>query len=618
MPVGKAGELRAFASVGRYLQGPGAIAWLPQMTQRLGKSAAMLMGTHFYNREIDRIRGLFTEVKMEVTLHKISGSCTALEVEALKRMIAELPSQPEVIIGLGGGKTLDTVRIVAAQLDKAMLLIPTSVATNAATSGLSVMYDEVHRAKTVYLRRNPDCILVDTEFVIQGSPRMLAAGIGDSLATYFEARNNWLANNINTVMPGYRQTLCGRSIAEACVETLLKNGESAYCAVQHGLRTEEFEDICNFMPDTESVGQGFRPATSFLNESSHALQRAGRLDFIPAEYWLYHKIGSRALACNVSFLEVSKPDEHGFMSMGTCTDFARGACADAQLVIVETNSNFPFVPGSNLIHVSEVDYIVDADAENYVMVSPGTDIDEESLPTYKAIGGYLSELIPDEATIEVGLGRLNAASLMYLAPKRDLGVHTEVFGDILMHLTETGVITNLKKSEKRGRSVFTQVSGTEELYRWLDHNQGVEMNNCQEVLNPGTIARQHRMTAINNAVEVDLLGQANSEFLKGKQHSGTGGICNFASAAASNLEGKSIVVLESITRNGKFSKIKPFFAPGTPVTLPRTLVEYVVTEQGIARLVGKSPSERAKALIGVAHPKFREELTYQARELGLL
>lgn len=123
-----------------------------------------------------------------------------------------------------------------------MLLIPTSVATNAATSGLSVMYDEVHRAKTVYLRRNPDCILVDTEFVIQGSPRMLAAGIGDSLATYFEARNNWLANNINTVMPGYRQTLCGRSIAEACVETLLKNGESAYCAVQHGLRTEEFED----------------------------------------------------------------------------------------------------------------------------------------------------------------------------------------------------------------------------------------------------------------------------------------------------------------------------------------------------------------------------------------
>lgn len=124
------------------------------------------------------------------------------------------------------------MRIVAAQLDKAMLLIPTSVATNAATSGLSVMYDEVHRAKTVYLRRNPDCILVDTEFVIQGSPRMLAAGIGDSLATYFEARNNWLANNINTVMPGYRQTLCGKSIAEACVETLLKNGESAYCAVR--------------------------------------------------------------------------------------------------------------------------------------------------------------------------------------------------------------------------------------------------------------------------------------------------------------------------------------------------------------------------------------------------
>ena len=378
-----------------------------------------------------------------------------------------------------------------------------------------------------------------------------------------------------------------------------------------------YEPICNFMPDTESVGQGFRPATSFLNESSHALQRAGRLDFIPAEYWLYHKIGLRALACNVSFLEVSKPDEHGFMSMGTCTDFARGACADAQLVIVETNSNFPFVPGSNLIHVSEVDYIVDADAENYVMVSPGTDIDEESLPTYKAIGGYLSELIPDEATIEVGLGRLNAASLMYLAPKRDLGVHTEVFGDILMHLTETGVITNLKKSEKRGRSVFTQVSGTEELYRWLDHNQGVEMNNCQEVLNPGTIARQHRMTAINNAINVDLFGQVNAESLKNRQFTGMGGIGDFSKGATLCPDGKSIIVVESTTKNDAISKIVPFFTPGTPVSVPRTDIEYVVTEYGIAKLAGASITEKARALISVAHPKFRDELIERAKQMNI-
>lgn len=230
----------------------------------------------------------------------------------------------------------------------------------------------------------------------------------------------------------------------------------------------------------------------------------------------------------------------------------------------------------------------------------------------------MSELIPDEATIEVGLGRLNAASLMHLENKRDLGVHTEVFGDILMHLTEKGIITNARKSEKKGKSVFTQVRGTKQLSEWLDQNEGAELNNCQEVLNPGTIARQHRMTAINNAVEIDLLGQANSEFLKGKQYSGTGGICNFASGAASNLEGKSIIVLESTTKNEKISKITPYFKPGTPVSLPRILIEYVVTEYGIAKLVGKRPSQRARALIQIAHPKFRDELNFQAKKMGLL
>ena len=187
-----------------------------------------------------------------------------------------------------------------------------------------------------------------------------------------------------------------------------------------------------------------------------------------------------------------------------------------------------------------------------------------------------------------------------------------------MLLTQQGVITNQKKSENRGISVFTQVVGTRQLYDWLNHNPGTALNNSQEVLNPGTIYRQHRMTAINNAVEIDLMGQANAEFLKGQQYSGMGGICNFASAASANSEGKSIVVLESVTKNGKFSKITPTFKPGTPVSLPRSVIEYVVTEQGIAKLVGKSPSQRAQELIQVAHPKFREELTFQAKEMGLL
>ncbi len=378
-----------------------------------------------------------------------------------------------------------------------------------------------------------------------------------------------------------------------------------------------YAPIINFMIDTESLGSGFRPSTSFLNESSHQFFNEGRLDYIPGEYWLYEKIASIGLECNVAFLEVTKPDEHGYVSMGTCTDFIRQACKKADLIIAETNTNFPFIYGSNVIHISEFDYIVD-EGENYPLKVIPIDHDGENVDTYRAIGGYLSDLIPDEATIEVGLGRLNAASLMYLENKRDLGVHTEVYGDILMYLTEKGIISNAKKSEKPGKAVFTQMVGTRELFEWSDHNLGLEINRCQEVLNPGTIYNQRRMTAINNAVEIDLMGQANAEFLKGRQYSGMGGICNFASGAAANLEGKSIVVLESATKNMKISKITPSFNKGTPVSLPRTMIEYVVTEYGVATLVGKTPSQRTRELIRIAHPKFREELTFEAREMGIL
>jgi acyl-CoA hydrolase len=376
--------------------------------------------------------------------------------------------------------------------------------------------------------------------------------------------------------------------------------------------------ICNYMIDHPNVGKTFFPTTSFLNENSTDLHREGRFDFVPGEYWQWDKIATSALRSNVALIELSRPDAHGYMSLGTCADYIRKACSKADLVIAEINDEYPFVCGSNLIHVSEVDYLVDEDADNYALIGPGIDHTEEFLPTYHKIGGFLSELISDGATLEIGLGRLNASSLAFLENKKDLGIHTEVCGEIVMYLTEKGLVTNQKKDYRRGKSVFTQVVGDRNLFQWLDHNEGVSLDNCQEVLNPGLIASQPRMTAINNAVEVDLLGQANAEYLKGHQYSGMGGICDFASGAAANPEGKSIVVLESTTRSGKISKITPCFQPGTPVSLPRTAVEYVVTEQGIATLVGKSPKERVLELINVAHPKFREELTYKAKEMGLL
>ena len=377
-----------------------------------------------------------------------------------------------------------------------------------------------------------------------------------------------------------------------------------------------YAPIINHLEITDAIGNGIRPMTSFMNENSREMILQDRADFIPGEYWNYDKI-TRHLGCTIALIEATKPDAHGYMSMGTSCDMIREASKHADLVIVETNSEFPFVMGGNLIHISEVDYVVD-EGENFPWPSTPINMDESSIETYKAVGAYLSELIPDEATIEVGLGRLNTSSMMFMENKKDLGVHTEVYGDILMNLTEKGMITNAAKSLDRGKSVFTQMVGTQEMFDWATNNPGISQEPCQYALNPGTIAAQHRMTAINNGVEVDLVGQVNAEYLKGAQYSGMGGILNFASGATACPDGKSIVVLESATRNGKFSKITPAFKPGTPVSLPRTVVEYVVTEYGIAKLGGKSPKARAQELINVAHPKFREELTAQAKEMGIL
>ena len=187
MPRGAAGEVRGFASAGHYIQGPGAIRELPDIAKRFGRSAMMLIDSFFYDREIGKFQELFFESGVTVHFQKF----------------------------------LDTARVAAFYLNLPMILVPTAVASNAATSGLSVIYDAQHRSKDVFLYRNPEYIL----YIIAAPARMLAAGIGDSLATYFEARNNWRANNINTVMPGYRATLCGRYIAKACRDTLLEYGK---------------------------------------------------------------------------------------------------------------------------------------------------------------------------------------------------------------------------------------------------------------------------------------------------------------------------------------------------------------------------------------------------------
>lgn len=366
----------------------------------------------------------------------------------------------------------------------------------------------------------------------------------------------------------------------------------------------------------KQMGRGLTVYTSFMDSTNAEYLLDGRMRFTPCNFSGFMKNAFRGMNCRIALPTVSKPDKDGYVSFGNSADMMTDVCRNAPLVIAEINEYIPFVYGDNVMHISEFDYIVEG--EGYPMNTREIDNSEEQRPIYQAIGGYLSELVESGSTLEVGIGRLNSSSMMYLEGVGDLGVHTEIYGDLFMELTKKGIVTNRKKVFNPGVSVCTQIVGSKELIDYTTNNLEIKMDCCNRVLTPGMIARNNKMTAINNAVQVDLLGQANAEYLKGHQHSGMGGIGDFASGAVLCPDGKSIIVIESTTKNGKYSKIVPYFEPGTPVSLTRTMIEYVVTEYGIAVLLGKSVKERAKELIRVAHPMFRGELMEGAKKLGIL
>ena len=426
----------------------------------------------------------------------------------------------------------------------------------------------------------------------------------------------------------WEQEYKNKKISAEKAAALIKDGDSLTSGAREpvtfleelGLRAD-LKDVvyfcaeANFLHLLKNLGKGLTVYTSFLDNLNRDYAKRGLVKYLPSGFSGYKKNALKGLKCNVALPTVSRPDKDGYVSFGNSADLIPDVCREAELVIAEINEHIPFVYGDNVMHISEFNYIVEG--RGYPMNVRQIDNSDDRRDVYKKIGGYLSELIETGATLEVGIGRLNSSSLMYLENARDLGVHTEVYGDIFMELTKKGIITNQKKVLNPGVSVCTQIVGSRELLDYAANNLEIRLDRCNNVLNPGVIARNNKMTAINNAIQMDLLGQGNAEYLKGIQYSGMGGIGDFAVGAANCPDGKSIIVIESTTRNGKHSKIVPYFTPGTPVSLNRISVEYVVTEYGIATLLGKSLQERAKEMIQIAHPGFREELEYEAEKLGL-
>jgi len=359
-----------------------------------------------------------------------------------------------------------------------------------------------------------------------------------------------------------------------------------------------------------------RVNTMFISGNIRSAVQSGRADFTPvllSEFPLLFKNGY--LPLDVALIHVSLPDEHGFCSLGVEVGLTKTAAESAKIIIAEVNEKMPRTLGDAFIHISRLNYIVPVDYPIPEMAMS----DGEPSPAIEKMAAYIAELIPDGATMQMGIGAVPDAVLKYLYDKKDLGVHTELFSDGVIDLVEAGVLTNAAKTLHQGKILAGFILGSQRLYDWVDDNPMIEMRRTEYVNDPFVIAQNDKMVAINSAIEVDLTGQVCADSIGPKLYSGVGGQLDFIYGASRSKGGVPIIALPSdtVTRSGKrFSRITAMLKQGAGVVTTRNHVRYVVTEYGVADLYGKTIRQRAQALIGIAHPDFRADLTKQARELN--
>jgi acyl-CoA hydrolase/GNAT superfamily N-acetyltransferase len=320
---------------------------------------------------------------------------------------------------------------------------------------------------------------------------------------------------------------------------------------------------------------------------------------------------SRRLPLHVALIQVTPPDDFGWMSLGVSVDVTLSAALSADLVIVQVNSRMPWVLGQSFIHVNDVDVIVEYD-EDLLTIEALPESDEADV-----IGRHIANLIDDGSTIQVSLGTTSRATLLALTDKNDLGVHSQFLTTDMMHLVSRGVITNRKKGFNDGKLIASIAIGTRDLYEFLHYNPSVEFHPSDYVNDPRIIGRHNKMVCVNAAMAIDLTGQVAADALPVNYYSGLTGILDFMKGASFCEDGKSILMLTSTTAEDRKSRIVPKLGD-CAVVVPRGTVQYVVTEYGAVNLFGKSYQERALALISISHPGFREELFHEAKKMGLL
>jgi 4-hydroxybutyrate CoA-transferase len=361
-----------------------------------------------------------------------------------------------------------------------------------------------------------------------------------------------------------------------------------------------------------------RVNTLFISHNVRKAVQEGRADFTPvllSEFPLLFKRGH--LPLDVAIIHVSLPDEHGFCSLGVEVGLTKTPAESAKIIIAEVNQQMPRTLGDSFIHVSRLNYIVPVD---YPIVEMPMS-DEGNSEVVENIAGYVAELIPDGATMQLGIGAIPDAVLKYLHHKKDLGVHSELFSDGVIDLVNAGVMTNARKSLHPGKIIAGFMLGTKTLYDWADDNPLIELHRSEYVNDPFVIAQNERMVAVNSAIEVDLTGQVCADSIGPKLYSGVGGQLDFIYGASRSKGGVPVIALPSTTtlKDGKLvTRIAAMLKEGAGVVTTRNHVRYVVTEYGVADLYGKTIKQRAQQLINIAHPDFRADLEKQASGLHYL
>jgi acyl-CoA hydrolase/GNAT superfamily N-acetyltransferase len=365
----------------------------------------------------------------------------------------------------------------------------------------------------------------------------------------------------------------------------------------------------------ERFKYNFRLNSFFIGNSTRDAVNQGLADYSPVFLSEVPSLFARKVVpVDIALIQTSPPDEHGYMSLGVSIDIVKAALEHASLVIAQVNSNMPRTHGDGFVHISKVHYIVPHDEPILEYSFP----EDTNLDVTQEIGNYVSRLINDGDTIQVGYGSIPDAIVINLASKKHLGVHTELISDGIVELMKMGVIDNSMKSTDKGKTVASFCMGKKETYEYIDDNPTIEFKTIDYTNDSLIIAQHESFVAINSALEIDLTGQSTAESLGKTFYSGMGGQANFMRGAVLTKKGRAILALPSTANNGTVSRIVPFLTEGAGVTLTRGDVHYVVTEYGIAYLHGKNIRERAMEMIAIAHPKFRSELIQAAKRLNLI